>query len=171
MADKNWQVVKITSKGWTIESEPYIFRRSKNTAAQVIPRHGGCLDQLFNFINLPNPNDRIILLVYLVTSLIPDIPHPVPVLAGEKGAAKSTTMRVLRKLIDPAIEELLSLSNDPNAIALMFSTNYAPYFDNLDGLTPMQSDIICRAVTGGGISKRKLFTDSDEINSCNLSAV
>lgn len=163
LANEQWQVVRITPAGWTIMNEPYIFRRTQNTAAQVTPCHGGNIEQLLDFINLSNPNDKILVLVYLVTSLIPSIPHPVPVLAGEKGAAKSTAMRVLRKLIDPAVEELLSLSNDPGAIALLLSTNYASYFDNLDGLSPMQSDILCRAVTGGGISKRKLFTDSDEV--------
>ncbi len=163
LANDQWASVKVTPEGWTVLNAPFIFRRSQNTAAQAIPCKGGELNQLLDYINLLNSNDQILILVYMVICLIPGIPHPVPVFAGEKGAAKSTAMRVLRKLIDPAIEELLSLPNDPGAIALLLSKNYAPYFDNLDGLTAAQSDILCRAVTGGGISKRKLYSDDEEI--------
>ncbi|MDR9787650.1 MAG: hypothetical protein RJR37_10485 [Peptococcaceae bacterium MAG4] len=42
-------------------------------------------------------------------------------------------------------------------------TNYAPCFDNLDGLSPWQSDMLCQAATGGGISKRELYTDMEEV--------
>lgn len=113
--------------------------------------------------NTDYTDDQILLMVYLVSCLVPDIPHLVIILAGEKGSAKSTAMRVLRKLVDPAIEELLSLPNNHNDIGMLLATNYCPYFDNLDGITFGQSDLLCRGVTGGGISKRKLFTDDEEV--------
>jgi DNA polymerase-1 len=108
-------------------------------------------------------HDRLLVQVYLVTCLVPELPHPIPVISGQKGAAKSTFSRVLRRLVDPAHEELLSLPNDPNELALLLARNYCPTFDNLDGLQPWQSDMLCRASTGGGISKRKLYTDDEEM--------
>jgi hypothetical protein len=58
---------------------------------------------------------------------------------------------------------LLSLPNDQNELALLLARNYMPVFDNLDGLRPWQSDMLCKACTGAGISKRKLYTDEEEV--------
>ena len=63
--------------------------------------------------------DQLLMQVYLVTCLVPDIPHPIPVISGQKGSTKSTLSRVLRRSVDPAHEELLSLPNDPNELALL----------------------------------------------------
>ena len=41
--------------------------------------------------------------------------------------------------------------------------NYYIAFDNLSRLSDEQSDAICRACTGEGMNKRKLFTDSEDI--------
>jgi hypothetical protein len=57
----------------------------------------------------------------------------------------------------------MTLPNDKNELVLMLMTNYAPCFDNLDGLSPWQSDMLCQAATGGGISKRELYTDMEEV--------
>jgi hypothetical protein len=57
----------------------------------------------------------------------------------------------------------MTLPTDKNELALMLMTNYAPCFDNLDGLSPWQSDMLCQAATGGGISKRELYTDMEEV--------
>ena len=34
--------------------------------------------------------------------------------------------------------------------------------DNLSGFTAEQADMYCRLATGGGLTKRKLYTDGDE---------
>jgi hypothetical protein len=36
-------------------------------------------------------------------------------------------------------------------------------YDNLSHLTPDQSDDLCRVATGGGLGKRKLYSDDDEV--------
>lgn len=165
LADDRWRAVKITPEGWQIVNKPPIlFRRYKNTAAQVEPR--GKKDDLWDlldFINLRDTGEKILLLVYVVSCLIPEIPHVIPVFYGEKGAAKSTTLRLLRRVIDPARQELLTLPTDKNELALQLAHNYMPAYDNLDNLQPWQSDMLCCAATGGGISKRELYTDEDEV--------
>jgi hypothetical protein len=164
LGDSAWRAVAITPDGWQcLDRPPIIFWRSKNLAAQVEPVSGGDPFRVLEFVNLRDEPDKLLLLVYLVTSLVPGVPHPQPVFTGGQGAAKSTTARVCRRLIDPAIEDLLSMPNDPSELGLLLSSNYAPYFDNLDGLRPWQSDLLCRAITGGGVSKRRLYTDDEEI--------
>ena len=163
LADEQWRCVTIDATGWTCCTRPFLFWRTGNTHAQVQPISGGTLERVLDFVNLSSDDQRILLLCYLPVCLIPTIPHPIPVLSGGPGSAKSTLTRILRKLVDPANEELLSMPNDPNELALLLSRNYVCAFDNMDGLKDWQSDYLCRAATGGGITKRKLYTDDEEV--------
>ncbi|MBC7075994.1 MAG: hypothetical protein H5T98_07990 [Syntrophomonadaceae bacterium] len=164
LANDAWQAVKIIPNGWEVISEPPIlFRRYKNTAAQVLPQRGGSLDLLRKYINLKDEADWVLLLALIVHAFVPEVPHAIPVFYGDKGAAKTTAQRVIRKLIDPSHRDTMTLPTDKNELALMLMTNYAPCFDNLDGLSPWQSDMLCQAATGGGISKRELYTDMEEV--------
>ncbi|MBF7084187.1 bifunctional DNA primase/polymerase [Desulfallas sp. Bu1-1] len=165
LADNQWRAVKITPDGWRIvDRPPILFRRHKNTAPQVEPREArDGIWRLLDFVNLKNKADKYLLAVYIVTCLIPNIPHAIPPFYGEKGAAKSTALRVLRRIVDPARQELLTLPKDKNELVLQLAHNYMPAYDNLDGLQPWQSDLFCCAATGGGISKRELYTDDEEV--------
>ena len=164
LANGAWQAVKITPDGWAVvDSPPILFRRFKNTAAQVLPERGGSLDLLKKYINLKDKEDWMLLTALIIHTYIPGIPHAIPVFYGDKGAAKTRAQRVIRKLVDPAIRDTMTLPNDKNELVLMLMRNYAPCFDNLDGLSPWQSDMLCQAATGGGISKRELYTDMDEV--------
>ena len=165
LADPAWRAVKVTGEGWeVVDRPPILFRRYKNTSIQPEPKRvKDGLWKLLDFVNLPDEKEQYLLLIYVVTCLVPKIPHVIPVFHGEKGAAKSTAMRVLRRLIDPAVQELLTLPKDQNELALQFSHNYMPGFDNLDSLQTWQSDMLCQAATGGGISKREHYTNDDEI--------
>ncbi len=164
LANEAWQAVKITRDGWeTTNDPPILFRRFKNTAAQALPEPGGNLELMKKYINLQDEEDWQLLYALIIHAFIPGAPHGVPVFYGDKGSAKTTAQRVIRKLIDPAHRDTMTLPADKNELALMLMTNYAPCFDNLDGLQPWQSDMLCQAATGGGISKRELYTDMDEV--------
>ncbi len=163
LADAGWRVAEVDHHGWRITADPFVFRRGANTGPQVEPVRDGDLAEVLDFVNLRTEDDRTLFLVYLVTCLVPEIPHPVLMVSAEKGAGKSTLTRVVRRLVDPADEELLSLPSEPNELALLLSRNYVPVFDNLDGLQSWQSDYLSRAATGGGITKRRLYTDEEEV--------
>ena len=72
-------------------------------------------------------------------------------------------MRKIRKLIDPAIRETMVLPKSIDELTLQLNKNYMPSYDNIDYLTNEISDILCMAATGGGISKRELYTNDEEI--------
>lgn len=164
LANEDWSVVKVESEGCQVlKDAPILFTRNKNMKAQVLPEfNSGDLKLLLNHIRIKNEDDQILYLTYLVTCLIPSIPHAVLVFSGEKGASKSTSMRLTRQVVDPAVQDLLTMPNSLQDLALSLSNNYMPSFDNLDGLSAEKSDLLCIASTGGGFSKRTLFTDDDE---------
>jgi hypothetical protein len=164
LADKNWRVVRVTSEGCEVlEKAPLLFLRFKNTKEQVVPNFDGDLRKILKHCRVNNEDDQILLLVYIVSCLVPSIPHPVLVLAGEKGSAKSTTIRMVRSIVDPAPKELLSMPNSIQDLAICLYSNYMPSFDNMDTLSGEKSDMLCVASTGGGISRRMLYTDDEEI--------
>jgi hypothetical protein len=43
------------------------------------------------------------------------------------------------------------------------SHNYVAFYDNVSSFPQWISDLLCRAVTGSGFSKRKLYTDDDDL--------
>ena len=163
LANEDWSIVKIEPNVCRVlKDPPILFTRNKNTKTQVLPDFNGDLKLLLNHVRIKNEDDQILYLTYVATCLIPSIPHVVLVYSGEKGASKSTSMRLTRQVIDPAVQDLLTMPNSLQDLALSLANNYMPSFDNLDGLSAEKSDLLCIASTGGGFSKRTLFTDDDE---------
>ena len=157
------KAICINKDGWSLNNNPPIlFRRFKHQKEQVEPQTGRELKEFLNLTNLKNEEDKILLQVYLVSCLIPGFPHPVLVLHGEQGAAKSTLFRFIKDLIDPSALKTLSPIKDSKQLVQVVAHHWVALFDNLSGLSNDLSDCICRACTGEGFSKRKLYSDDDD---------
>ena len=159
-------MVKITPGHWEVVPALPIFRPNFITGQQVLPDGDIAIDELWDFINVP-PQDRILFLCWLVTAFIPGFPHPMLYLSGPHGSAKSTVLKIIKILVDPSEVELDSIreSKDITADAIVQTTSngWLTCFDNLSYLSGSQSDALCRVITGGGQTRRKLFTDNDLI--------
>jgi hypothetical protein len=164
LVDVAWRAIRVTPTDWEIVADPPIlFRRYAHQQAQVEPSRGGDLHDLLRFVNLQDPSQRLLLLVYAVSCLVPDIPHPIPELHGPQGAAKTTQFRMLRRLIDPSAIEVLSIPRDTAELVQQLSHHWMPLYDNVSGMPGWVSDTLCRAVTGEGFSKRELYSDDDDV--------
>jgi len=164
LADGDWRAVKITAEGWSaIADPPILFRRHSHQRPQPEPLRGGSLRDLLGFVNLRDPSQELLLLVYIVCCFVPEVPHPIPVLHGPQGAAKTTLFRMVRRLVDPSAVEVLSFPRDPSELVQQLSHHWAPYYDNVTHMPGWVSDALCRAVTGEGFSKRELYSDDEDI--------
>jgi hypothetical protein len=165
LSDREWRAVRVTAHGWKVNSQPpIIFRRYLHQRPQAEPAARGChLTELLQFVNINDDMQGRLLLVYLVSCLVPDIPHPVLVLHGPQGSAKTTALSMLRRLVDPSTTEVLTLHKDGTELVQQLSHHWAPFFDNVNILPQWVSDALCRAVTGDGFSKRQLYTDDDDV--------
>jgi len=171
LGDLGWGAVKITPSGWeVVKDPPILFKRYQNTGAQAVPENGGDLMDIFRLINInggnhPNGNlsdDKILTVCAIPVLLVPDIPKPIWDMYGEKGAAKTDCHKILRGLVDPALEPVFALRRDERELAIQLAHNFLPVFDNISDLTTWQSDMLCRAATGGGFTTRALYTDEEE---------
>lgn len=166
LCDSKWRAIKITEEGWEIVNEPpIIFKRYRHQQPLELPaERGSDIEQLLPpFLNVKSDDQRILLITYIATCFIPGIPHPILNLYGEKGSRKTTISKMVRRLVDPAKPALLSLPNNRSELAQQLAHNYFPFFDNVSHITREISDSLCRAVTGDGFSKRKLFTDEEDV--------
>jgi hypothetical protein len=94
--------IVITGSGWRIEStSPVVFRRTNQTNPMVDPVRGGTLDGLRALLNLADEDFRLVI-GWVVAAYLTDMPHPMLLIQGEQGTAKTSLIRALLALIDPA---------------------------------------------------------------------
>lgn len=156
----NENAVCINADGWEIVPCPPIFRRYPNHKVQVTPVTGGSLDRFFEFVNYEE-TDKLLLMVYMVSGLIPDIAHPLLYVYGAHGSAKSSLSSKIKSVIDPSATEKLSLSKKTQEVTRNLKHYYASLYDNISYVPGDISDLFCMASTGGGVDNRKLYTDED----------
>lgn len=161
LTNSKWQAVKITPTGWSVvDNPPILFNRYRHQSESIIPAHNGDINRILKYINLKN--NQTLFLCWLVSCFIPDIPHVMPIFYGEKGAAKSTTCSLLKKLIDPSVLDTLTLQKDNRSLAVNLQQHWFLPFDNVSHINEETSDTLCRAITGGGIQQRKLCTNAED---------
>ena len=116
LSNDKWQCVKISQQGWEIvNSTPGPMFVRFNQIPQADPDRNyeqNIFDKFLQLTNLKEDQDRILLKVYIVSLFIPDIPHAMLILHGEKGSAKSTLQTLIKLLVDPAKPTLLTIHSD-----------------------------------------------------------
>jgi hypothetical protein len=164
LGSPRWDAVVISPGSWQIvEVPPVRFRRTPGTAALAAPVHGGSVDILRNFINVANDDAWRLIVGWLVFAFSPTGPYPVLILHGEQGSAKSTAERMLRALVDPNKSPLRATPKDQDDLMVATVNGWVIALDNLSVVQPWLSDALCRIATGGGLAKRQLYTDQDEM--------
>jgi hypothetical protein len=166
MTNSEWEAVKITSEGRSIEKSPGIFRRYNNQQPQIYPSKEYPPDIFHKFMELVNvmgEKNKLLLVGYIIALFFPDIPKPILMLHGEQGSAKSTLQELIKMLVDPSSIRTLAFPKDIDQLIQQLAHNHVAYFDNISIIRDWISDQLCRAVTGSGFSKRQLWTDDDDI--------
>jgi hypothetical protein len=145
--------------------QPVLFTRY-GQIPQVMPERTYPLDIMQQFLdkctNIKDPKDQLLFKEYLITLFIPDIAHPILLLKGVKGAAKSILQTMVKRLIDPSVVELLILNKKEENFIINLAHNYYNAYDNVRKIPGWLSSDICAATTGVGFSTRTLYTTADE---------
>ena len=165
-ADGSGSVIEIDSTGWRVCTDaPVCFREYPLTGSQVQQdRYNSVpIAKVFDWINISDPLARVLMEVCLVSSFMPGIKHPLLMLNGHQGSAKTTAARILKKLVDPSAVDVGPLPKTVAEIAQLLSHPHFTVFDNLSEIKPAVSDLLCQAVTGGVFSKRRLYTDEEDV--------
>ncbi|WP_161486432.1 bifunctional DNA primase/polymerase [Candidatus Nitrosocosmicus hydrocola] len=169
LTNLKWEIVKISKEGWDIiqNNEIPIFKRHDTSSiSQVYPLKDydvGTWDKFLSLFNLGSKNDKVLFSVLLISLFIPDIPKPILILSGEGGGAKTTAFNIIKRVVDPGSTDTIAFPKQINDLVQILDHNYINCFDNVSSISEEISDLICRAVTGAGYSKRALYTDDSDI--------
>jgi len=163
LGDEPGRVVQVTAAGWYVlerSPDPVLFYRTNLTGALPEPQHGGSLDQLWEMVNVEE-YDRPLVLAWLVQALFPEQSHPILAMRGEQGAGKSSAARMLTALLDKSPVQLRKPPRSVNDWVTAATGSWVIALDNLSSVSEDMSDSLCRAVTGDGDVRRKLYTDQE----------
>lgn len=165
LSNEQWQAVKITKDGWDItDKPPPLFRRRPHQKPHVQPKPNGDLSKLYPFLKgIEDPEHKKIVTLWLISCFIPEFPHPILVPYGDQGSGKTTLTKNCKAIIDPSLIETLGRVGKVEELVQVLSHHWMLSFDNLSSLSKDIQDILCGAVTKSNFSKRRLFTDDEDI--------
>lgn len=172
IGDASHGCIEVDPWGWRILPTPPVpLVRSSNTASLPIPVAGGdVLDLLRPYLNAEDDDTRRLIIAYIMFALQGAGPFPLVAVQGRAGSAKSTIVRMMRRLIDPVHGDGGGLMRPPKNEETLrvhaFNSYLVPY-DNLSGIRPEIADALCSLVTGGDFGGRKLYHDNEMI-ACSL---
>lgn len=160
-------VVAINDKDLMIGiTDEVYFKRGTDYKAQVEPDLECNGDELIKYVqkhfNIETDNESLLFTLYLVSCFVPNVNCPILTLFGEKGAGKSTFLRKVREIVSPCSADLTGMPRTIDDLALRLAGTYYTCIDNCSSIRRDFSDLLARSCTGGSVTKRKLYSDSDE---------
>jgi len=156
------KVVRVGPGGWTCEANPpVLFRRYVNLKPLPDPEAGGSLDVLDGLVNFKSERDRRLFKAYLVTLPLEHVGRPIFNASGPMGSGKTTIGRVVKRTLDPTAPETVRF--DPRDFLQKAMHAYIVMLDNQNTIPEWAADTLCRLVTGEADSKRRLYTDDEDV--------
>ncbi len=164
LGDETHEVIEVDARGWRIvKRSPVAFVRPKGMLPLPRPAAGGSVDELREFVNVKQDAHFRLLVAWIVAAQRPRGPYPILCIQGEHGSSKSTTTRLVRRLVDPNASPVRAAPRELRDLAIAGRAAHVLAFDNLSGLPLWLSDALCRVATGGGFATRALCTDDEEV--------
>ena len=160
--------VRISPDGWELrvpEPDEVIWRRTQLTGTlpvpeqEVGPERG--VSKLMELCNFADAASEALCISWLLGCLDPSVPVPAPFLTGPQGAGKSTSGRMLTRVIEGMGADLRRAPKDEESMITAVAAGWVTPLDNLSHLSADMSDLMCCIVTGAETLKRQLYTDGD----------
>jgi hypothetical protein len=162
LADHDGRMIEVWADGWDQAVEPpVLIRRARGQLALPMPVRGGSLELLKRYVNI-EPGDWPLFIGWLTAALRPVGPHPILVITGEQGAAKTTMLKVCRQLIDPNSSPVRSQPRELRDLMVAARRGWLMAYDNITSLPDWLSNGLCGLATGTGFTMRSLGTDDEE---------
>ncbi len=155
LADGTGRAVKIRARGWTVVSRPGLsFRRPAGLMPLPAPSRKGSIDSLRPFVNLTDRDFRRAI-VWLASALLPCEPHPILMICGDEGTAKSTLAEVLKMLIDPHVRPLLSAPENATELISASQDRWVVAYDDVGRISDWFAKALCDSLRGPVVSDKE----------------
>src|SRR5215207_9727904 len=156
------RVIRVDAGGRHFPGNPPVhFRKFPNLKPLPDTEDSGSVDVIADFVNLKTERDRRLFTAYLATVPLPHIGRPILSAAGAMGSGKTTLGRVVKRTWDPTAPDTVRL--DPRDVLQKASHAFVLMLDNQNTIPEWGADTLCRLVTGEADSKRRLYTDDEDV--------
>lgn len=165
LADREQTVICIDKDGYrVVEKAPVPFIKKKNMLQQVLPKKSEMgLEELGKkHWSFATSDDRIMHWVLIISRFIAEGSQPIIYYFGDRGSAKTTSMKMDRMIVDPSVIDVKSLNKRTQDVIPALTNQYMVCFDNVSSIGNEFADILCIAATHGYYSKRALYSDNEE---------
>jgi hypothetical protein len=158
------RAIRVLPGRWEIVlPPPIIFAWFPDQRSLPDPISGGDPERIFQFVNVRGAQARTLLRCWLPAAMVPGIPIPILALHGPQGSAKTTSLKAVKRLLDPSEVEVRGPIHDQEELALEASQSRVLMLDNLSSVRKWLSDALSRTVTGEGWTKRRHYTNTDRV--------
>lgn len=158
--------IGITSGGWSIQGVPITFLHHHHQKPQCLPeRHNDCSIEPLRGLLSEFKDDRewLVIMAYIVSLYVPDLPKPLLALSGDNGSGKTLTARRIVDLLEcSSLESGLPVIKNGQELMRLANKNAILMLDNLSSVSMSLSDELCRISTGASLAKRALYSDDDD---------
>jgi len=155
------KAVELAPGHWrVVDRAPVLFARTSLTAELPLPAEEGRMEEARDLINLKSADDWALYVCCRIASLFPGITHPIEILSGPPGSAKTAATRMTTNWIDPA-PAMQPVPRDGRTWAALAGGRYVLALDNVSGVPRWWSDALCKAASGDGWVDRALYTDGE----------
>jgi putative DNA primase/helicase len=161
---EDWKVVEIDAEAWRIlDASPVPFLRPAGRRPLPLP----CRDELGvgrlrPLVNIPEQADWILYVSWLVGCFWLHGTYAILSVNGEQGSAKSWTIKIARRLIDPATVLIAKPPASEDDLIIAAKNALVVMYDNLSSIDDDLADGLCRLASGAGLETRKLYTDDEQ---------
>jgi hypothetical protein len=176
MADPLRRCIVISPEGWRVEDVGHpTFDPKAHMRPLPIPEASDGpevgwrrVEQLWKFVPIANEtaaNPRLLVLADQVQQVLGAAsPKTVKIITGEEGIGKSTIAGFYQALLDPSTVEVVAPPSDEEELINLAMNHATINLDNVSYISSELSDNIARLSTGIGLTKRKLFSDNEEVS-------
>jgi hypothetical protein len=146
IGDENRTIVKVTANGWALtQNSPVRFLRPPSMSPLPIPQRGGTVEMLRPLLNLPDQTDFVLVVAWLLNLLRGNGGHPVLVVDGGEGTAKSVASAILTALVDPNSTPPKGLPRSKRELHSDSADRYLNLYDNVSRIPVSISNALCRS--------------------------
>lgn len=153
-----------------VQNPPVAFLRFNHMEPLPLPEfteEDAGIPLLRSFIPNCSDADFLLIVCWLLQAFRPTGEFPVLVLKGETSSGKSELARMLRRLVSPSAESLVTMPEKLDSIAAVIKTDWCTAFDNVSYLDGDKSDLFCQVSTEGYF-KDRAFHRQGETHSIHL---
>jgi energy-coupling factor transporter ATP-binding protein EcfA2 len=164
LGTNDFSAVRIDAAGWRIvpSSEVDIkFRRNRSMRPLPLPTSGCSLEELRKLFNIDDDAWKLII-AYVLGCYCPRGARAFIELSGQQGSGKTTLLRMIIALTDPSEVDVRAMPKDEESLVVAVLARAMLGIDNLSSLSKEMADALCRLSTGGGIGRRRHYSNDEE---------